>query len=364
MKKLLSVLLAALFVLGCACPVYAEEPAEPAESGSFTLVNYNVDGLPIPKRLSHSGRDPRLASQKIGQKLHDLQADIYAVQEDFNFHSTVKKGIDAAYTTLHNGGVPFGDGLNYFSALPLYNVTRIPWEQSCGILTDGNDALTPKGLLCSSFCLCEGVYIDIYNIHADAYSGDGNTEARIAQYEQLLAFINSYSAGHAVMITGDFNSYFSQPQNKLYEIFVQREGFKEAWIEMNYHGNYDTRMSPPPEYHNPEWTRANHWGVWDSAEKMFYRSADGVTVEPTQCDYIRIDDENGQSLSDHNAQIGTFTYTVNRNELNDTRSYETEQFRPLRAAVRRLRFFFKALRLICSEIPKLISGEIKIVINK
>ena len=81
MKKALSFLLAALFVFGCTCPVFAEDSAE---TGSFTLVNYNVDGLPIPKSLSSTGRDPAAASKQIGAKLNQLNADIYAVQEDFN----------------------------------------------------------------------------------------------------------------------------------------------------------------------------------------------------------------------------------------------------------------------------------------
>ncbi|MDD6061751.1 MAG: hypothetical protein PUB99_03955 [Oscillospiraceae bacterium] len=360
MKKALSFLLAALFVFGCACPVFAEDSAE---TGSFTLVNYNVDGLPIPKSLSSTGRDPAAASKQIGAKLKQLNADIYAVQEDFNYHPTIKKGLDADYTTLHNGAVPFGDGLNFFSRFPLYNVHRETWNEACGVFTDGSDELTPKGFLCSSFALADGVYLDIYVLHADAYSGEGNTAARLSQYEQLMTYVNRYSAGHAVILTGDFNSYFSQPQNKLREIFVEREGFKEAWIEINYQGNYNTGTLPHPDYHKPEWADNGRWGVWDSAEKMFYRDADGVSLQALQCDYIRIEDENGQSLSDHNAQIGVFQFTVDRSALRDTRTYNAERFRPLRTAYRRMKYLFKALGLILRDLPKVISGEIKIEIK-
>lgn len=361
MKKAFSVLLAALFVFGCACPVFAQESAE---TGTFTLVNYNVDGLPIPKFLSSTRRSPSTCSKLIGQKLKQLNADIYAVQEDFNYHSIVKRGLDADYTTLHNGGVPFGDGLNYYSALPLYNVYRETWNEANGIFTDGSDELTPKGFLCSSFAIAEGVYLDVYNLHADAFGSEEDAQARTAQYEQLMAFVNKYSAGHAVILTGDFNAYFCQPVNKLREIFIEREGFKEAWIEMNYQGNYNTGILPFPDYHNPEWTNANHWGIWDSAEKMFYRSADGVCLEAVQCDYIRIEDENGQSLTDHNAQIGVFRFTVDRSAYKDTRTYTTEHFHPLRTIYRRTKYFFKALRLVLQELPKLIRGEIRIEIKK
>ena len=141
-RKLTALLLCAVFCL-CAClPAFAQDTNE---TGTLKILNYNVDGLPLPAFLSSTGRNPLACSKQIPAKLNAFGADIIAVQEDFNFHTILKTHIDAKYTTYHSGGIPFGDGLNFYSNLPLYNITRVPWEKAYGIFDAGSDELTPKG---------------------------------------------------------------------------------------------------------------------------------------------------------------------------------------------------------------------------
>ena len=352
MKRTLTALfLCAVLFLCTGLPVFAESTAE---SGTLTILNYNVDGLPLPSFLSSTGRDPLACSKQIPAKLNELGADIIAVQEDFNFHTILKSRIDARYTTYHSGGIPFGDGLNFYSNLPLYNVVRVPWESAYGIFDAGSDELTPKGFLCSSVQLGDGVYVDVYDLHADAYGAPPNAAARVAQYKQLLAFIDSHSKDHAVIVTGDTNTRFMHAESELKKQFIDEAGFREAWVELCNDGNYDITYAD-----NEKWGEA-YWGIWDSVEKVFYRDGGGISLKASAHEFILLTDENGSPLSDHSAELATLTYTVDRGSIHDTRTYEKERYRPFQTLVNHIRYFFKALRLVLGELPKVISGEIKI----
>lgn len=336
-------------------PAFAEEPA--AETGTLKILNYNVDGLPLPSFLSSTGRDPRACSEQIPAKLNAFEADIIAVQEDFNYHSILKNNIDTKYQTFHSGVIPVGDGLNFFSNLPLYNIVRVPWETAYGIFDAGSDELTPKGFLCSSVQIADGVYVDIYDIHADAYGGPENAAARAAQYKQLLSFVEEHSKDHAVIITGDTNTRFMHTESELKKQFIDEAGFKEAWVELENGGNYNIT------YADNERFGTEYWGIWDSVEKVFYRDGGGVSLEAVEHEFVLLTDENDAPLSDHSAELATLRYSIDRSKVNDTRTYEIEIEHPFRTIVDHLRYFFKSLSLILGELPKVIRGEIKIVIK-
>lgn len=352
-RKLTALLLCAVICLCAVFPAFAEDAAP--ETGTLKILNFNVDGLPLPAFLSSTGRDPLACSKQIPGKLNAFGADIIAVQEDFNFHTILKSGIDVKYTTYHSGGIPFGDGLNYYSNLPLYNVTRVPWETAYGIFDAGSDELTPKGFICASVQIADGVYVDIYNMHADAYGAPPNAAARVAQYKQMIAFIETYSKDHAVIVTGDTNTRFMHTESELKKQFIDEAGFKEAWVELCNDGNYDIVYAD-----NAKWGE-DYWGIWDSVEKVFYRDGGGVSLEATAHEFVLLTDENGSPLSDHSAEFATLTYTVDRSALQDTRTYEKEHYNLFRNLFNHIHYFFKALKLILGELPKVLSGEIKIV---
>ena len=353
MKKLLVLMLCAVLCVGAVCPVSAAAETLP-ESGTLKILNYNVDGLPLPSFLSSTGRDPLACSKQIPGKLNACEADIIAVQEDFNFHSILKAGIDMPYRTYHFGGIPFGDGLNFYSKKPLYNVRRVAWETAYGIFDAGSDELTPKGFLCSSIEIAQNVFVDVYDLHADAYGAPPNAAARVAQYKQLLAFVETYSKDHAVIITGDTNTRFMHTESELKKQFIDEAGFKEAWVELENDCNYEIT------YDDVAVRGENYWGIWDSVEKVFYRDGCGVSLEAAAHEFILFTDEAGDPLSDHSAELATLRYTIDRAAVRDSRTYRREVYNPLRVAALHVKYFFKALRLVLGELPKVFSGEITI----
>ena len=48
--------------------------------------------------------------------------------------------------------------------------------------------------------IADGVYVDVYNLHADANEDEGSLQAKKDQFDQLKAFIDEYSADRAVII--------------------------------------------------------------------------------------------------------------------------------------------------------------------
>ena len=354
MKKLLALLLSAVLCAACVCTASASSSDD---SGTLKLVNYNVDGLPIPAAFSSEHRDPLAMSKKIPPVLNALEADIIAVQEDFNFHTIHKKNIDMPYKTLHSGVIPFGDGLNFFTKYPIYNVTREAWEQAYGVLDSSADELTPKGFLCASMEIAQGVVIDVYDIHADADDGEQDIAARVAEYQQLLRFIDAYSKDHAVIITGDTNARFLQLESRLRELFIDGAGFKEAWIELKNEGRYT--LTAEDEARFVAQYPGSWWGVWDSAEKTFYRDGGGVSFEALSQEYVWLLDENGEQLADHAAEIVELRYTIDRSAVHDTRTYREEHWTPYRILFLYPKYFFKSLFLILGALPGLLIDKIK-----
>ena len=353
MKKILALFLCAVLCMACVCPAFAEGDAD---NGTLKIINLNVDGLPIPAFMTSENRDPLACSKKLPAKLNAYEADIIAVQEDFNFHYIHKQQIDLPYKTLHAGGIPFGDGLNYFSRFPMYNIAREAWEDAYGIFDSSSDQLTPKGFLCASMELAEGVYIDVYDLHADADDGEQDIAARVSEFRQLLRFIETYSKDHAVLIIGDTNARFLQTQSELKKQFIDEAGFKEVWIELENEGRYtltDEDVARFDERYHGAW-----WGVWDSAEKIFYRDGGGVSFEAKTHEYVWLYDEEGERLADHAAEIAELDYTIDRSAVHDERTYEKETWDPVRTLFRYVENFLRSLFLILGELPKLILSKI------
>lgn len=358
MKRILSVLLCAVLCALCACPAFAGDEA--AESGTMKIVNLNVDGLPIPAFATSENRDPLACSKKLPPVINAMGADIVAVQEDFNFHFIHKKEIDLPYKTLHSGPIPFGDGMNFFSRYPMYNVAREAWDETYGVLDSCGDELTPKGFMCASMEIADGVYVDVYDLHADADWGveyERDLAARLSEYRQLLRFVDSYSKDHAVIIVGDVNARFLDTENEMQKLFIEDEGFKEIWIEQENEGRY--YLTPEDEARFSA-QFSDWWGYWDSAEKLFYRDGGGVSLEAVSNELRWLyDDETGERLADHAAQIAELRYTIDRSAVHDSRTYKTEKPDLHRYFILWPKYFFKSLFLLLGALPSFIWQKIK-----
>jgi exonuclease III len=194
-----------------------------ASSGHFTLLTYNVAGL--PEFISQS--DP-VRNIPVISRLLNLY-DVALVQEDFAYH------VQLAASALHPYQSPpvvpnqqngMGDGLNVFSRLPFSAFERVTWKSCYGTLSDGSDCLAPKGFTASVHEVAPGVEVDFYNLHMDSGRSRGDIQARSAQASQLLAYIGQRSKGRPIVVAGDTN--MTSDADDLLDGFERGEGLVDA----------------------------------------------------------------------------------------------------------------------------------------
>lgn len=231
---------------------------------TIKVVTYNVDGLPetidlkdlpwvlkpvywvcklfkIPTTFTiNDGKDRRESMLEISKRLSEYDADIIAVQEDFNYHDELMSSLsDKYYDSTHTGEITLknlfsnaeiwssfpkprlkADGLNLITkkcALTL-DEEIVRWKKSYGYTSHANDKLTHKGFRFYK------VYpndhegpINVYVLHMDADFYDPvncpdvskDVKARRAQLEQLADhIINTFDEGYGnpTIILGDTNS--------------------------------------------------------------------------------------------------------------------------------------------------------------
>ncbi len=334
-------------------PVYDYDNAE---KYTVKTVNYNVAGLPF---AALSGEDVAGNQAVSGAYLSENDFDIVAIQEDFGFHNKLMDSISGFnHTTNHTGTIPGGDGLNIFTTtMPIYNETRVAWNEACGILTDGSDELTPKGFVYTVIDIGNGIYVDFYNLHADAYGGEGSRKARTSQYKQLAEFIEARSEENdrPVIITGDFNNHLHSAENNaaLYNTLCVGLGFKDAWVEFHNNGDY---------FNYSKWfeTGLSSWGNWDSVERYMYRAGGGVDIEVSDFRYVDVVNADGKTVSDHAAAECDFTFIKTEGFTENTQKLTVVKTSSGNF-IQRLMWFFKALMLIFSDIDNLpaLLGELQ-----
>ena len=325
------------------------------EKTTIKAVNFNVAGLPF---AALQGEDVKGNQNVAGKYLSENNFDIVAVQEDFGYHKNLVEGMSGFnYTTNHMGNIPGGDGLSTFTTnMPIYNEKRVPWNEACGILTDGSDALTPKGFVYTVIDIGNGIYVDFYNLHADAYGGAGSRAARTSQFRQLADFIKARSAENdrPVIVTGDFNNHIHSHEDNgaLYKTLYLECGLKDAWVEIHNDGDYFNM-------YNWHISGLPSWGNWDSVERFMYKSGGGVDLVASNFKYTLVRDDSGKTVSDHAAAECDFTF-IKTPEFNEN----TQDLKVVTDSGNnffyRLKWFFKALILVLSDIenlPALLQGE-------
>ncbi|MBQ8502880.1 MAG: endonuclease/exonuclease/phosphatase family protein [Clostridia bacterium] len=319
-----------------------------AEKYVLKAVNFNVAGLPF---AAFKGTDV-IANQKVaGEYLSQNDFDIVAVQEDFGYHKQLVESMNGfEYVTNHTGGIPGGDGLNIFTKdMPVYNETRVAWDDASGILSDGSDELTPKGFVYTVIDVGNGIYVDFYNIHADAFDGEGSIAARTSQYKQLAEFIKARSAENdrPVIVTGDFNNYMHTHENDgaLYKTLYLECGLKDAWIEHHNNGDYFNMY----KWHT---TGLSAWGNWDSVERFMYKSGGGVDVVVSDFRYVRVCDDDGEAISDHSSAECDFTFIKTADFVENTQALQVTKATK-NDFIHRLMWMLTALMKIFSDLDNL-----------
>jgi endonuclease/exonuclease/phosphatase family metal-dependent hydrolase len=264
MKVVVSILLLGVTVHGC---------GDEADQGEFSLLTYNVAGLPEPL----SGSSPSVNTPQISPMLNAY--GLVLVQEDFWYHHELVARVDHPYRSMpmweQPGLLRMGDGLNRFSVFPLGELTRVTWIECNGVLDCASDCLTTKGFSVSAVKLAEGLVVDVYNLHMDAGGCDGDIHARGVQTKQLLERIRTRSAGKAAIVAGDTNLKNSRPDDvESLESLLSEANLREACLFLNCEK--------------------------ETIDRVLFRGSDSVSLVPISWDHPpQFVDAEGHDLSDH-----------------------------------------------------------------
>jgi exonuclease III len=246
------------------------------------IVSYNIDGLPekldladLPWYLTpiawaykavkgtteiriNDGSNRAEKMKEISEYLNTLNADIIAVQEDFNYHKELMSSLTSYADSTHTGDISLknlvsktewkplprfkADGLNTLTTgdYELVEETIVPWKKSNGYVDHANDKLTKKGfrhcvIQYSLFNndLCR--FLDLYVIHMDAdfYNPEKcpdvskDIEARKSQVKQLLQYIEEEDSAKPIIIVGDTNCAEYEWDKETIQLLLDA-GFTEA----------------------------------------------------------------------------------------------------------------------------------------
>ncbi|MCX3058270.1 jacalin-like lectin [Streptomyces sp. GXMU-J5] len=285
--------------LASAAPAVASSTED---GGTFSVLTYNVAGL--PDGVSSAGTERASATTEIGERLSPY--DIVNVQEDFNYHSYLYAADSHPHRTATSGGAGIGSGLNTLSSYGWDedDFQRVHWHD-CQL--DSGDCLTPKGFTFMRERLAEGVYVDFYNLHTNAGTSDGDETARAANLAQLGAFIQTHSAGNAVVVMGDTNSRYTRSADTI-GAFASDNGLTDAWVRLERGGSAPAAGSDP--------LVCDENAITDSCEvvdKVLYRGSRLVNLAATSYhnEHAAFLDPDGAMLSDHDPVHVGFTWTRN-----------------------------------------------------
>ncbi|KAI0900672.1 mannose-binding lectin [Annulohypoxylon nitens] len=272
-----------------------------ATSGEFKILSMNVAGLPEFLNSNEVPGDKTTNSEEIGTKFAEYDYDIIHVQEDFNYHAYIYSTDTHPYRTATSGGVPFGSGLNTLANFDWIDFDRVKWA-TCSDASE-NDCLTPKGYTFMRAIIDDGVYVDVYNLHADAGTEDGDEVARAANLKQVADAIDTNSIGNAVLVYGDTNSRYTRSADGI-TIFSTQNGMTDTWVELIRGGVVPTEETLCD---NPSTTN-----YCETVDKVFYRGSPLLTLKATYWNYesSKFLQSNGSVLSDHNPITVNFTWSA------------------------------------------------------
>ncbi|MFJ8506387.1 jacalin-like lectin [Streptomyces avermitilis] len=300
MRRLLACLATAAVAVGGLTA--STSPAAAADSGTFSVLTYNVAGL--PESLSSASTPRETSTPEIGRRIAPY--DIVNVQEDFNYHAYLYSTDTHPYRTATSGGAGIGSGLNTVSAYAWDgdDFERARWN-SCQL--DSGDCLTPKGFTFMRERLAEGVYVDFYNLHTNAGTSDGDEASRADNLNQLASFISTHSNGNAVVVMGDTNTRYTRSADTIAE-FAAANGLTDAWVKLIRGGTAPAKGSDALVCDQTGATVPNTCEVVD---KILYRGSKLVTLNATSYnnEHAAFLNSDGLMLSDHDPITATFSWS-------------------------------------------------------
>jgi hypothetical protein len=295
--------------------------AEDGDEGAFTLLTYNVAGLP----QEVSDEMPSVHIPLISPLLEPY--DVVLTQEDFDwwkpgglveanqldfreYHERLRADTTHEFATpVHPGPeeagidpadrptMEIGDGIGILSRFPLDGFAVRAWEGCFGGLdtSDGGaaDCAAIKGFRVATMDL-HGAPVDVYSLHAEAGGTDEDQSLQAEDFAQLAVFIADHSSDRAVVVGGDTNLHTDpshpdaggEADTEIWDAFLAEVGLTDACTAV----------------------ACTEVGRID---KVAYRSSDAVTLEATG--YELPDgfvDEAGEDLSDHEPVAVTFSFAL------------------------------------------------------
>ncbi len=295
-KSYMTLLLTASIFCRCAenKPIAAEQT-----SGEFTLLTYNVAGLPQGISPSNPKKNIPLISPKLNK------FDIALVQEDFVYHKELKSKANHLYQSQPQTDCLqhfFTDGLNRFSKFPFSELYRKAWETCSN--DKGNDCLAAKGFTLAKTEIVPGVFTDIYNVHLDSGGSPTDTEARRSQVAQLLRTLNARSFGNAVIIAGDLNLNTTDRPNdvKIFETLLTSAGLTDV-------------------------CRSLSCGI-ELVDRVLFRSSNYLALKAVSWELDKnFVDVVGQPLSDHSAVSVRFKWELLKKQIVTSSSLDDKRIK-------------------------------------
>lgn len=303
---------------------------EKTAGNSLKVVSYNIDGIPTHSpalNITINGNCPQSAGTEImGRKLAALNADIIGVQEDFDYNADFLAGLGKDYNgETHQGAFDWNhvkasgmgtlavDGLNMFWRIPstrLDNESWTRWEDYYSPFfvynSEGKvdvDSRIEKGFRSYRATVKDNngkeSYIDIFTLHMDAESTQGDIDARDNELNQLAKAVTAKGSNRPKIIMGDFNSRYTRENIK--ELFIdaiEEEGtleVKDAWVE-----TFREEEGYPTYPGHGNWESGNdinsgdyNSGTNEIVDKIFF-------VNPTDENCIKLDLKSFRVATDFN----------------------------------------------------------------
>ncbi|KAI8804047.1 Endonuclease/exonuclease/phosphatase [Cladochytrium replicatum] len=268
-------------------------------SGIFSAMTYNVAGLPA---FLSSG-DPAKNTAELAKRLFPY--DIVNMQEDFNYHATIYANDNHTYRTATSGGAAIGSGLNTIAWYPWTDFERVKWTDCYGVFDHGSDCLTPKGYTFMRMRLAEGAFVDVYNLHTDADTGDQDQVARRSNILQVVSAVKTRSAGHAVIVMGDTNSRYTRALDNIAEL-TNQAGLTDTWIQL-----VRGSAGAPPAGDAIVCDNFAPTNSCEVVDKIFYRGSPAVelTAIAYSNEHYKFTNGSGARLSDHFPIASTFSWS-------------------------------------------------------
>lgn len=326
-KRMLCALLALCLTLSL-LPVSALAVEGDSTSGTFTAAAMNVDGLPVKLYgiTLNEGGPGGDGTQAISAKLAAMNWDIIGVSEDFNYNDELMSSLSANYNSgTHRGGVSWltnnTDGLNLIwkKSISATGESWTSWNTHYGNLTNGNDGMIDKGYRYYEVQVAEGVCVDVYILHMDADSDQGDIDARHSQLTQLANAIKASDNGNPIIVMGDTNCRYTREELK--KLFIdeintdERFTIQDTWIEKVWGGTY-------PNLGEDALVAVDKGGTYqypqaEIVDKIFYINNTESKVTLTANSYtVATDftDAEGNALADHWPIVVEFAYSVKQEE--------------------------------------------------